>query len=90
MAKYLSKQGLARYHSKINDMFGSFARYFTENLEALAQSKVNKISGKGLSTNDFTNTYKSKVDSIPKVIKASSEVQAKQLSKQNPNNIYYW
>lgn len=28
------------------------------------QNKVDKVSGKGLSTNDFDNTYKSKVDGL--------------------------
>ena len=35
------------------------------------ESKVDKISGKGLSTNDFSNLYKSKLDGI------SSDVDAK-------------
>lgn len=30
----------------------------------LIDGKVDKVSGKGLSTNDFTDTYKSKLDAI--------------------------
>ena len=33
-------------------------------LKALIDNKVDKVTGKGLSTNDFTNTYKSKLDSL--------------------------
>ena len=32
-------------------------------IETAVKNKVDKVSGKGLSTNDFTNAYKSKVDS---------------------------
>ncbi len=90
MAKYLSKQGLARYHQGVMAVFNDFAGYFNNALGKIEKNKVSKVTGKGLSTNDFTNTYKSKVDNIPQVIKASNEAQAKELSKQNPNNIYYW
>lgn len=38
----------------------------------LAQ-KVNKVSGKGLSTNDFTDSYKEKVDGLAEVEEASTE-----------------
>lgn len=31
----------------------------------LQQDKVDKVSGKGLSTNDFTTSYKSKLDDLP-------------------------
>ena len=34
------------------------------NLQTSVNNKVDKITGKGLSTNDFTNTYKSKLDSL--------------------------
>lgn len=34
------------------------------NLWNTVSDKVNKVSGKGLSTNDFTNTYKTKLDGI--------------------------
>jgi hypothetical protein len=43
----------------INDN-GSFASTIT----AALADKVDKVSGKGLSTNDFDNTYKSKLDAI--------------------------
>ena len=47
--KYLDYDGLVYYHSKVKTALGN---------------KVDKVSGKGLSTNDFTNTLKSKLDGI--------------------------
>lgn len=40
-----------------------FVPYAKSNAE-LTEDKVDKVSGKGLSTNDFTNAYKTKVDNI--------------------------
>lgn len=37
-------------------------KVITESLSLLNESKVNKETGKGLSTNDFTNEYKNKLD----------------------------
>lgn len=36
----------------------------TQSLEAELQDKVTKVDGKGLSTNDFTDTYKQKLDDM--------------------------
>ena len=36
-----------------------------ENLSTLLNNKVDKVEGKGLSTNDFTDTYKNKIDNLP-------------------------
>lgn len=47
--KYLDYDGLVYYHSKVKTALGN---------------KVDKVSGKGLSTNDFTNTLKNKLDNI--------------------------
>ena len=47
--KYLDYDGLVYYHSKVKTLLGN---------------KVDKVSGKGLSTNDFTNAYKTKLDGI--------------------------
>lgn len=47
--KYLDYDGLVYYHSKVKTALGN---------------KVDKVSGKGLSTNDFTNTLKNKLDGI--------------------------
>lgn len=48
-AKYLTKTGLTYLWSKITSKLST---------------KVDKVSGKGLSTNDFTNAYKTKLDGI--------------------------
>lgn len=42
----------------------SKGKYLTQKLIALLGEKVDKVSGKGLSTNDFTDTLKSKLDGI--------------------------
>lgn len=47
--KYLDYDGLVYYHSKVKTALGN---------------KVDKVSGKGLSTNDFTNALKNKLDGI--------------------------
>lgn len=47
--KYLDYDGLAYYHSKVKTALGN---------------KVDKESGKGLSTNDFTNALESKLNGI--------------------------
>lgn len=49
MAKYFDDEGL---------------RYFWQCLKALFANKVDKVEGKGLSTNDFTDRLKDKLDSI--------------------------
>lgn len=38
------------------------------NILALINSKVDKVEGKGLSTNDFTNTYKDKLDGLDNIV----------------------
>lgn len=47
--KYLDKDGLIYYHSKI---------------KTLLSDKVDKVTGKGLSTNDYTTTEKNKLNGI--------------------------
>ncbi len=47
--KYLDYDGLVYYHSKVKTALGN---------------KVDKVSGKGLSANDFTDTLKNKLDGI--------------------------
>lgn len=47
--KYLDENGLTYYHSKV---------------KTLLNNKVDKISGKGLSTNDYTTTEKNKLSGI--------------------------
>ena len=49
MAKYLDDQGL---------------RHFWQLLKQMLTGKVDKVEGKGLSANDFTDAYRSKLDGI--------------------------
>lgn len=41
------------------------------NQDLLIENKVDKVNGKGLSTNDFTNTYKNKVDNVSTYTKST-------------------
>lgn len=47
-----------------------------KNLETLLTGKVNKEEGKGLSTNDFTNELKQKLEQLPRNALDRSEVEA--------------
>ena len=38
--------------------------YFWQKIKAKLADKVDKVDGKGLSTNDFTTAYKTKLDGI--------------------------
>ena len=62
-------------------------------VEELEKNKVDKIPGKGLSTNDFTNSYKAKVDNLDTDIGKQLEgkvdkVLGKQLSTNDFTNFY--
>ena len=49
----------------VDDVIGSASEEFNSlgEIEAELENKVDKVDGKGLSTNDFTDEYKGKVDS---------------------------
>ncbi len=49
----------------VDDVIGSASETFNTlgEIETAVNNKVDKVDGKGLSTNDFTNEYKDKVDS---------------------------
>ena len=47
-----------------------------KNLETLLTGKVNKEEGKGLSSNDFTNNHKQKLEQLPYNALARGEVEA--------------
>lgn len=52
-------------NAKIDEVIGNASDSFDTlaEIETALNNKVEKVSGKGLSTNDFTNAYKTKVDS---------------------------
>lgn len=56
---FLNKTGLSYYHNKIKDLFASKSE-----VESALDDKVDKVSGKGLSTNDYTTTEKNKLSGI--------------------------
>lgn len=49
----------------VDELIGGASETFNSlgEIETAVNNKVDKVSGKGLSTNDFTNAYKNKVDS---------------------------
>ena len=49
----------------VDEIIGGASETFNSlgEIETAVNNKVDKVSGKGLSTNDFTNAYKNKVDS---------------------------
>lgn len=49
----------------VNEVIGGASETFNSlgEIETAVKNKVDKVSGKGLSTNDFTNAYKTKLDS---------------------------
>lgn len=62
-------EGLAKKWEKATVVARNFTNYdykiLKENIELLNNDKVSKVSGKSLSTNDYTNSDKAKVDAIP-------------------------
>lgn len=52
-------------NERVDEVIGGASGTFDTlgEIETAVKNKVDKISGKGLSTNDFTNDYKAKVDS---------------------------
>ncbi|NCE99667.1 hypothetical protein [Emergencia sp. 1XD21-10] len=47
-----------------------------ETMDDALSGKVDKVTGKGLSTNDFTNTYKATLDNLPDEIEQNSKIDA--------------
>ena len=59
----------------------------TSNIQTQLNSKVDKVSGKGLSTNDFTSAYKTKLDNLDENQKAFSTIAVKESSSATATNI---
>ena len=54
-----------RWHNSTWNYIGSEGPYYTKGeTDTLLNGKVDKVAGKGLSQNDFTNTLKTKLDNI--------------------------
>lgn len=52
------------FESEINQKVDDIYESLTDQIDKLESEKVDKVDGKGLSTNDFTNDYKQKLDDI--------------------------
>ena len=53
------------------------------NLQSSLDNKVDKIEGKGLSTNDYTNTYKQSVEKIPTIEQDILDLESDKVDKNN-------
>lgn len=63
--EYINTDGTTQGWEKIGDTSVDLSNYYTiSQVDTLLSNKVDKVSGKGLSTNDFTTTLKNKLDGI--------------------------
>lgn len=62
--KFISFDRLSRYTQKLKSYVGDQIQAAKTEWQNQLKLKVDKVTGKGLSTNDFTNEYKSKLDGI--------------------------
>lgn len=63
--EYINTDGTTQGWEKIGDTSVDLSNYYTKSqADALLSNKVDKVNGKGLSTNDFTTTLKNKLDGI--------------------------
>jgi hypothetical protein len=63
--EYINTDGTTQGWEKIGDTSVDLSNYYTKSqADALLSNKVDKVSGKGLSTNDFTTTLKNKLNGI--------------------------
>ena len=63
--EYINTDGTTQGWEKIGDTSVDLSNYYTKSqADALLLNKVDKVSGKGLSANDFTTTLKNKLNGI--------------------------
>lgn len=62
--KFISFDRLGRYTQKLKSYVGAQIQAAKTEWQNQLKLKVDKVTGKGLSTNDFTNEYKTKLDGI--------------------------
>lgn len=67
----------------------NYIKGVTSGIQGQLNEKVNKVNGKGLSTNDFTNEYKQKIDNINQEVATSSSVKFKKVTIDNVFEISY-
>lgn len=70
MKDQLTEDAAAKIQTEVNtinkniDEINKDIEEINQNVDKVEQNKVDKVDGKGLSANDFTDTYKSKLDGI--------------------------
>lgn len=93
--KYFKGNGKwADVNDKTNDDQSKDIEQLQKSVDSLKSTKVDKVSGKELSSNDFTDSYKSKLDSIQGVPTGGTNGQvlkktASGVAWQNDNNTTY-
>jgi len=60
--KVLNNKELFDQQANYEDNFEKINQFVVPKITDLETNKVDKVEGKGLSTNDFDNTYKQKID----------------------------
>lgn len=64
--EYINTNGTTSGWEHIGSTEIDLTNYYTKaQVDTLLDDKVDKVDGKGLSTNDFTNAYKQTIDSLP-------------------------
>lgn len=80
LGNYVNKDGLLYFKTKIDGIFAKKTEVYTqEQINTKLDGKVDKVSGKGLSTNDYTTTEKNKLAGIDTSLYA--------LKTEIPNNV---
>jgi len=80
MAEYTDKYNLIKPKKSENYDIEQVTRTNMDLIDAALAEKVDKVTGKGLSTNDFTNKYKEKVD---RMVEGARGYSAYEIAVQN-------
>lgn len=80
MSEYTKYYDLIKPKSSENYDIEQVTRKNADLIDTILQKKVDKASGKGLSTNDFTNGYKEKVD---RIVEGTRGYSAYEIAVQN-------
>lgn len=80
MAEYTNNYNLIKPNQNENYDIEQVTRKNADLIDTILYEKVNKTTGKGLSTNDFTNGYKNKVD---RMVEGTRGYSAYEIAVQN-------
>lgn len=81
--KYLDESGLATAAKIIKQ-----THYSKTEADTLYNEKVDKVNGKDLSTNDYTNDDKDKLTTLPTIVVLESEEAYNDLDEKDSNTLY--